>query len=648
MPENDGGKARQTDDSSGVKAEEALWQSGECFYKAFRASPVAMVISRLADGLIVDVNDAFVNLFEYDRKEVIGAIQTRSFYNSIDQRTELLFMLKKQGQIRNIEVRFKTKTGKVVDTLLSAEKTLINDEEYALKTLVDVTERKKLETSLKESEERFLLALKNTPVMVATLDRDLRFMWVYNLQAGYRPENLIGKPFGTGMTFENKEELLGRLNQVVEQGKPVRMEVKATGPAGDRVFDFYIEPKRKETGEIEGVSFTALNITERTRAQEALRSAMARLHLSLEASKAGTWEWNLETGENFWSEETWHLYGLKPNSVQPSYEAWLETVNPEDRSRAAYAVTEAARNGAELYVEYRLCEKNGINRWLMSRGKPVKNAQGSVDRYIGVIIDITERKKAEEALKQAQTELQKHAEDLERLVKERTRRLKDSERMAAIGETAGMVGHDICNPLQTIIGDLYLAKTDLASFPDSEEKRSLHESLDSIEKNSEYINKILVDLQDFAKPLNPRAEEIDLEAIIDDLLKKYGLPENIDAIMRVEREAAKVITDSAHIRRIMGNLVSNAVQAMPSGGKLAIEAYKDAGNTVITVSDTGVGIPEAVKPKLFQPLFTTKSKGQGFGLAVVKRMTEALSGTITFESEEGKGTKFIVRIPQKK
>ncbi len=101
------------------------------------------------------------------------------------------------------------------------------------------------------------------------------------------------------------------------------------------------------------------------------------------------------------------------------------------------------------------------------------------------------------------------------------------------------------------------------------------------------------------------------------------------------------------IKRILGNLVTNAVQAMPHGGSLTLKAKKGANKIIISVQDTGQGIPPEVKKNIFAPLFTTKSKGQGFGLAVVKRLAEALNGKITFESETGKGTKFILQLPLK-
>jgi two-component system CheB/CheR fusion protein len=250
-----------------------------------------------------------------------------------------------------------------------------------------------------------------------------------------------------------------------------------------------------------------------------------------------------------------------------------------------------------------------------------------------------------EMLEENEKELKEHSERLEGLVEERTKQLKDSERMATIGQTAGMVGHDIRNPLQAITGDVYLAKTELVSTPESEAKKNALDSLQEIEKNIDYINKIVADLQDFARPLKPNVEKIDLKLIIDELLAKNGLPDNVRVSVKVEAEARTVMADCTYINRIMANLVNNAVQAMPKGGKLTIHVYKEAKGVLVSVKDTGVGIPEDVKSKLFTPMFTTKAKGQGFGLAVIKRMTEALGGTVAFESQEGKGTIFIIHLP---
>jgi signal transduction histidine kinase len=171
--------------------------------------------------------------------------------------------------------------------------------------------------------------------------------------------------------------------------------------------------------------------------------------------------------------------------------------------------------------------------------------------------------------------------------------------------------------------------------------------LDGIEKSVDYINKIVADLQDYARTLNPQAQETDLKLVIDKLFQKNGWPENVKVNVKVEAGAGKVLADPDFINRITYNLVNNAVQAMPDGGTLTIHAYKAENDVIIAVKDTGVGIPKEVQSKLFTPMFTTKAKGQGFGLAVIKRMTEALGGTVSFESQEGKGTTFMVRLPQR-
>ena len=217
--------------------------------------------------------------------------------------------------------------------------------------------------------------------------------------------------------------------------------------------------------------------------------------------------------------------------------------------------------------------------------------------------------------------------------------------MAAIGQTAGMVGHDLRNPLQSIIGEVYLAKSELDSLPDGENKRCLQESVQAIEEQISYMDKIVSDLQTFVKPVEAQLETINLKPLITSVLAQVDIPKNIQAMTQIQE---KVITkaDPQLIKRVLINLITNAVQAMPNGGELTLRAEtSNQGKVQITVKDTGTGIPDEIKSKIFTPLFTTKSKGQGFGLAVCKRVIEAQGGTISFESEVGKGTKFIIELP---
>jgi len=263
--------------------------------------------------------------------------------------------------------------------------------------------------------------------------------------------------------------------------------------------------------------------------------------------------------------------------------------------------------------------------------------------------EVAQRKQAEEALRQAQLKLQEYAANLERLVEQRTKQLKESERMVTIGQTAGMVGHDIRNPLQAIIGDLYLLKIGAQEMLNQESRQLALETIDGINENIGYINKIVADLQDYARQTAPKIEEVDLESVIDRAFSTITIPQNIETKRYVEPNT-KLKTDPTYIRRIITNLSTNAIQAMPNGGKLTVEAIcrKQDKIVQIIISDTGPGIPKEVQDKLFTPLFTTKSKGQGFGLAVVKKFVEELGGTISFESQEGKGTKFIVNLPAEK
>jgi signal transduction histidine kinase len=222
--------------------------------------------------------------------------------------------------------------------------------------------------------------------------------------------------------------------------------------------------------------------------------------------------------------------------------------------------------------------------------------------------------------------------------------IKESERLITIGQTAGMVGHDIRNPLQAMTSDIYLMKEEITSSHVSKSKESLMESLVSLDDNISYINKIVQDLQDYARPITPDYSNADLSNVLVKVFENVRVSESIKLSIKV-KDLENLRTDPMLLQRALSNLVTNAIQAMADGGILEITGHPEQNKVVITVSDTGVGIPDEIKPKLFTPMMTTKSKGQGFGLAVSKRLIEAMKGTISFESEEGKGTKFIIELP---
>ena len=161
-----------------------------------------------------------------------------------------------------------------------------------------------------------------------------------------------------------------------------------------------------------------------------------------------------------------------------------------------------------------------------------------------------------------------------------------------------MIGHDIRNPLQTITGELFLLKQEMDALPKSPHKTSVQESLCAIQEQTDYIGKIISDLQDFARPLKPEMGDVDLQVAIPQLLSTVVVPSNISVVQQFENKV-RVEADSTFLKRILVNLVTNAIQAMPDGGKLAIKAFHDNNNVNVTLSDTGVGIPDEVKTETF-------------------------------------------------
>ncbi len=324
-----------------------------------------------------------------------------------------------------------------------------------------------------------------------------------------------------------------------------------------------------------------------------------------------------------------HFADVKDKSI-------FDFVHPDEKAKIFARVQKATQGETTPLIEERLLRLDGTEVIAEVVASPITY---DGERAVQVVLrDVTVRKALEERLHQ-------YTEHLEDLINKKTEQLKAAERLAAIGQIAGMVGHDIRNPLQSITSDLFLLRQDVDSSPDSECKRSVQESLDSIEDQVNYINKIVSDLQDYSKPLKPGLVEVDICKAIPGILSAIKTPRSIQVDVICDKHVPKPRLDPTFLKRILINLATNAVQAMPNGGKLTVKVFRNDNRAFITIEDTGVGMTDATKQKIWTPLFTTKAKGQGFGLPVVKRLVEAQGGTITFESQLGKGTKFTLELP---
>lgn len=367
------------------------------------------------------------------------------------------------------------------------------------------------------------------------------------------------------------------------------------------------------------------------------------LAIAEELAHFGSWEFDTSKPRAIWSSELFRIFGIQPKAEGLTWEEYTNFIHPDDIPNAvknSEIMFNANINHKEDF-DYRIIKPDGSIRIIHSK-RQVREiaADGKTRIIVGVDQDVTEQKQAEDKIKA-------YSKHLEELVNERTKQLVTYERLAAIGQIAGMIGHDIRNPLQAIVNELYFAKQEMAERINKRDMQSALESLGIIQEQTDYISKIVSDLQDYARPLNPELQLINACETIGQSLKSVPIPNEIKTEVICEESTPLLMLDPTLLKRILTNLVSNSIQAMPNGGKLTVQLSMEGNKALISVIDTGVGIAEEAKPKIFSPLFTTKAKGQGLGLAVVKRLVEALNGTIGFESKAGKGTKFTIRFPIK-
>ncbi len=316
--------------------------------------------------------------------------------------------------------------------------------------------------------------------------------------------------------------------------------------------------------------------------------------------------------------------------------------------------------GIQRY-EYSVLYADGIRREVFFTQTTFRDLAGKVAGLVGVMIDISERKRAEREIRKLNAELALKVEQLMAAQEE----LVSNEKLATIALLAGSMGNELRNPLGVMNNAVFYLNTIL-----SEAGAEVREYLDIIEEEIKVSRGIITEFLDAVRTMKPRTAKIVVEELVARALGKSAIPENVSVKVDIPETLPSISVDPAQMDRVLQNLVANAVQAMPKGGFLDVAARpvqgsrfkvqgsedkniergtlnveRDTDFVEISIEDTGEGIsPENMK-KLFQPLFTTRARGIGMGLTVCKNLTEANGGRIEVESEQGKGTRLSIKLP---
>ncbi len=218
-----------------------------------------------------------------------------------------------------------------------------------------------------------------------------------------------------------------------------------------------------------------------------------------------------------------------------------------------------------------------------------------------------------------------------------------------LGQLAGSVSHELRNPLGVINNAIYYLKMKMS---DSDE--DIEESLDLIDQETQNASKIIADLLDFGRIQSAQRTPVEISDVVSAVIQRNPPPAHVTVEVEVSENLPSVFVDGDQIQQVLANLFTNAYQAMsssssdgaPEGGQLSVESEQSTEDSVIIkVSDTGIGIPPENMEKIFEPLFTTKARGIGLGLAICKKLVAANDGEITVESEVGEGTRFRIKLP---
>jgi len=478
---------------------------------------------------------------------------------------------------------------------------------------------------LAESERRFRELADLLPQIVFEIDQKGNFMFVNRsglASAGYTEDDIrMGLNALQVFAPQDRERAKQNIRRVLVGEDLGGTEYLALRKDGS-TFPVIIHSARiTRDGKTAGLRGIVIDITERKRAEEEIRAAKARLDYVIASNPAviitGKPHGDLDFDSTYMSSNVISMLGYEPEQFIKDPKFWERHVHPDDVGHVLSQMPRLFKEGHVGY-DYRFLHKDGTYRWVHEEVKAMPDSAGKPAEIIGYWTDVTPQKQMEQELVR-------------------------SQRFAAIGETAAMVGHDLRNPLQGIAGAVYY----LATKERPKLSREGRKMLQLIEEGIGRSDKIINDLLEYSKELHLELSETNVKSITQDALAKVKIPKGTRVVNSTKNQPPMQL-DLEKMRRVFLNLTLNAVDAMPKGGTLTITSTRSRDNVRITFKDTGEGMTTETLTKLWSPLFTTKAKGMGFGLPIAKRLVEAHGGSISVETKVGKGSTFTVTLPIKR
>jgi PAS domain S-box-containing protein len=631
------------------KAETSLRQSEQRFSQIFNASPVAISITTIKEGRFIDVNEEYLKLFNATREEVIGhtAFELGIWFNS-DDRNRLVQLLKDGGSARNQVLRVRNRVGEILDVLSSAEAIKLQGEDCILILSQNITERLRAEKVLQQSQAS--MANAQRIAHVGNCDWDIINDFVTFSDEMYAIFGITKSEFRG--TFKDLMDLflpedLPWIQKAVDDAlkgiQPLDIEHRIFRRDGqERYLHSLAEVISNPQGKPVSMSGTIQDITERKLAEEALRKSEERYRLVAKATNDVIWDWDIVLDTVLWNDGLNSVFTYEPSQVINNFEWWFERIHPADRERIANNI-QATLDGGGLswFDEYRFQKADGSYAVVFDRGYIAQDENGKPVRMIGAMQDLTERRKAEQALRESEEKLQQ------------------AQKMESIGRLAGGIAHDFNNLLTAILGYSEIALMQI------KEGDPLRANIEEIKRAGNRAANLTRQLLAFSRKQVLQPQIMDFNSIVfelDKMLRRL-IGEDVELVTHLQDSIGLVKADPNQVEQVIINLAINARDAMPNGGKLTIETanvqldreysskhpdVRPGAYVMIAVSDNGEGMDEAVKERIFEPFFTTKSigKGTGLGLSTVHGIVKQSEGHIWVYTELGNGTTFKLYFPR--